>query len=295
MAFLTIFTAPKPFKDSHIDTIQRNAIRSWQYLGDDVDVLLIGEEIGLAEVAQEFGVKHLPDVTRNNWGTPLVSSIFALARENSQAPVLAYVNADILLLPDFREIAHQVAAQIEKFLIVGRRWDLDVQQQIEFTNSWDSNLRSFAKNQGLLHAPSGSDYFIFPRRIFSEIPDFAIGRAGWDNWMIYQGLQQNWPVVDASESLMIIHQNHDYGHLPDGQMHYDLEETHINAELGGGMQNMYMTLDANHEFIDGSVRPVRFHPARIVRKLERLVYSPDQRGFRWMLTRRLRHLRRKLV
>lgn len=295
MTFLTIFTAPKPFTDPHINTIQRNAIQSWLQLGDDVEVLLIGEEDGLAEVADEFGIQYLPDVVRNEWGTPLVSSIFELARENSHAPVLAYVNADILLLLDFLEAAHQAAEQAKEFLIVGRRWDIDIQRELAFNSNWESNLQSEVQNKGSIHAPAGSDYFIFPRMIFTKIPDFAIGRAGWDNWMIYQGLQQNWPVIDASKSLMIAHQNHDYGHLPQGQMHYDLEETQINAALGGGMQNMYLTLDASHEFLDGRIQPVRFHPARFVRKLERLVYSPDQKGLRWLLTRRLRHLRRKLV
>ncbi|MBC8506413.1 MAG: glycosyltransferase family 2 protein [Anaerolineales bacterium] len=295
MTFLTIFTAPKPFLDTHIDTIQRNAIQSWQHLGDDVEVLLIGEEDGLAEVAQEYSLKHLPDVARNEWGTPLVSSIFSLAREASKAPVLAYVNADMLLMPEFVNVARITVEQSKEFLIVGRRWDLDLNEQLSFDDNWVSELRNSVQTNGILHAPAGSDYFIFPRTIFADIPDFAIGRAGWDNWMIYQGLQKKWSVVDATESLVVIHQNHDYAHLPGGQMHYDLEETQINAELGGGMQNMYMVLDASHEFIGESIRPVGFHPARFVRKLERIVYSPDQRGLRWLLIRQLRRLRRKLV
>jgi hypothetical protein len=234
-------------------------------------------------------------VARNEFGTPLVSSIFALARQYSESPLLAYVNADILLLPDFIETARLVAAQVQKFLIVGRRWDLDIRQGLPFTPGWESALSEIVRSQGELHAPAGSDYFIFPRSIFQNIPDFAIGRAGWDNWMIYQGLKQKWPVVDASGSLMAIHQNHDYSHLPDGQMHYDLEETHINAALGGGMQNMYMTLDASHELLSGQVQPARHQPERLVRRLERLVYSPSQRGLRWLITKRLRLLRRKLV
>ncbi len=295
MTFLTIFTAPKPFTDPHINIIQRNAIQSWLQLGIDVDVLLIGEENGLAEVAAEYGVRHLPNVARNQFGTPLVSSIFALARQHSEAPLLAYVNADILLLPDFVKTAGLVASQMAQFLIVGRRWDLDIRQELPFTPGWESALSEIVHSQGELHAPSGSDYFIFPRSIYHDIPDFAIGRAGWDNWMIYQGLKQKWAVVDASESLMVIHQNHDYAHLPGGQMHYDLEETQINAELGGGMQNMYMTLDASHELLDQLVQPARRQPERLVRRLERLIYSPSQRGLRWLITKRLRLLRRKLV
>lgn len=295
MTFLTIFTAPKPFIDPHIDIIQRNAIQSWQHLADDVQVLIVGDEPGLTDVAKEYGVQCLPNVSRNEWDTPLVSSIFSLARQNSQAPILAYVNADILLLPDFVNITRKVADQVEKFLIVGRRWDLDVRQGMDFCAGWDSDLRDDVYSRGNLHAPAGSDYFIFPRTVFTDIPDFAIGRAGWDNWMIYQGLRQGWPVVDATASLMIIHQNHDYSHLPGGQAHYDLEETQINAELGGGMQNMYMVLDASHEIVDDRVRKARPTRARFFRSLERLVYSPEQQGIRWSLTKRFRRLRKRFV
>ena len=295
MPFLTLFTAPKPFTDPHINVIQRNAIQSWLHLDEDVDVLLIGDEDGLAEIASEFGVMHLPDVARNEWGTPLVSSIFGLAREASEGPLLAYVNADIMLMPDFVETARQVAAQVEKFLVVGRRWDLAVTQGLAFNLNWDQQLRADAHARGSLHAPSGSDYFIFPRSVFTDIPDFAIGRAGWDNWMIYCALQNRWPVVDATASLMIVHQNHDYSHLPGGVAHYDLEETQINAALGGGMRNMYMTLDANHEFVRGRVRRARPSRARILRKLERWMHPVLRQGIRWTMTRYLRRWRRKVM
>ena len=43
---ITIFTAPKPFTNPHIDLIQRNAIQSWLHLGDDVNVVMIGNEPG---------------------------------------------------------------------------------------------------------------------------------------------------------------------------------------------------------------------------------------------------------
>ncbi len=102
---LTIFTAPKPFTDPHIATIQRNAIQSWLHLGPDVEVLLVGDEPGMDEAADQYGVKQLPDVRRNESGTPLVSSIFDLARRESRTPLLTYVNADVLLLPAFVEIS----------------------------------------------------------------------------------------------------------------------------------------------------------------------------------------------
>ena len=297
MTYLTVFSAPKAFTDPHINTIQRNSIQSWQQLGSDIEVVLVGEEDGLAAAAEDYGVKHLPDVSRNEWGTPLVSSIFQLVRDASSSPYLAYVNADILLMPDFVKITRQVASQQEYFLIVGQRWDLDVIHPMIFKPNWDQVLRDKTRTEGEMHRPAGSDYFIYPRTLFTGMPDFAIGRAGWDNWMIYQALENRLCVIDATPSLMIVHQNHDYSHLPGGVPHYDLEETKINAVLGGGFSNMYMTLDTNYELIDGIVRRSRWSRDRILRRLERWFRPVDDndRGIRWLVARRFRRMRRGLM
>ena len=86
----TIFSAPKPFLDPHIARIQRNAIASWLRLGEDVEILLVGDEPGLAEAGAEFGVRVLRDVERNEEGTPLISSMFRLTREDARYPLLCH-------------------------------------------------------------------------------------------------------------------------------------------------------------------------------------------------------------
>lgn len=269
MPDLAIFTAPKPFTDPHIRTIQRNAIQSWLRL-PDVQVILVGEEDGLAETAAEFGLLHLPDVRRNQHGTPLVSSIFQLAREAAEAPLLAYVNADILLLPDFTEAARRAAARVENFLLVGQRWDLDVTEPLDFSGEgWAAALRQRAQQEGKLHPPAGSDYFIFPRRLFRDMPDFAIGRAGWDNWMIYKARRAGWPVIDGTPSVFIIHQNHDYHHLPGGVPHYRQPETFENIRLAGGRAATRFTLaDVTHRLTADGLQPVGLSKSRFLRALE---------------------------
>ncbi len=269
MPDLAIFTAPKPFTDPHIRTIQRNAIQSWLRL-PDVQVILVGEEDGLAETAAEFGLLHLPDVRRNQHGTPLVSSIFQLAREAAEAPLLAYVNADILLLPDFTEAARRAAARVENFLLVGQRWDLDVTEPLDFSEEgWAAALRQRAQQEGKLHPPAGSDYFIFPRRLFRDMPDFAIGRAGWDNWMIYKARRAGWPVIDGTPSVFIIHQNHDYHHLPGGVPHYRQPETFENIRLAGGRAATRFTLaDVTHRLTADGLQPVGLSKSRFLRALE---------------------------
>jgi hypothetical protein len=268
MTLLTIFTAPKPMTNPHIATIQRNAIRSWIALGAEVEVLVIGDEEGLAEVCAELGVQHLPEVARNSSGTPLVSSIFALARQHGQGEYLAYVNADILFLPDILSATRKTAQQTQKFLIVGQRWDLDVRQPLEFDNGWDVRLMQRTQAEGKLHPRGGSDYFIYPRQCFQHVPDFAIGRAGWDNWMFYEARRQGWALVDGSHDIQIIHQNHDYSHLPQGQPHYRLPETAENIRLAGGKRAIFNLLDSDCQLVDGKLRPASINWNKLWREVE---------------------------
>lgn len=295
MTFLTIFTTPKPFIDSHICTIQRNAIKNWTQFGDDVKVVMIGDEVGMPEVAAENNVLHLPRVKCNEKGTPLISSLFKIGREVYNSPVLLYLNADILIYSDMIQAARRVAEQQKNFLIVGQRWDLDVTEAIDYSEGWEERLRLKMKVEGILHKPTGSDYFLYSKSVLRDIPDFAVGRAGWDNWMIYHGVKSPWHVIDGSFEIDIVHQNHDYRHLQDGKKHYGNKESKENTKKGGGTRSMYMVLDTNRELRDGKVQWPKFSGIRFVRRVERLLQpNTDIDGsIRWRLTRKLRQWRKR--
>jgi hypothetical protein len=245
MTLLTIFTAPKPFTNPHIAMIQRNAILSWINLGLQVNVMLVGNEPGIVEVAEELGVISLPEVKRNDHGTPLVSSTFKIAQEQTDSPLLAYINADILVLPDFLSSALAVLDHLKQFLILGRRWDLDIVQPLDFSPGWDQRLTDYNRQYGKLHAPSGSDYFIYPHDGMHNLPDFAIGRPCWDNWMIYSARRQGVPVVNATNGITIIHQSHDYSHLPGGKPPYGGPEARANIQQAGSSCTIFFQHDAN--------------------------------------------------
>jgi len=251
---LTIFTAPKPFVDPHIINIQLNAIRSWKVLGQNVAIVLIGDEEGVEQAATTIGTGFVPNVERNKQGTPLISSLFKIARNLNNSPLLAYVNADILLFDDFLESAKKIFEMESKFLVVGQRYDLEVHSRFNFEEDWDKNIKAECKEFGKLHSRGGSDYFIFPRTTFLKIPDFAVGRAGWDNWMFYEARNNKWKTIDATPSIQIIHQNHDYSHLPGGQPHYRMPETDENVKLAGGKRTIFSLIDVNYEFKQGKLQ-----------------------------------------
>ena len=271
MPSITFFSAPKPFTHPHIAIIQRNAIRSWTLL-PDVEVILLDEETGLAETARELGVTHIQNVKRNETGTPLISSMFQLAREKSKSELLCIINADMILLPDFVEAAKRVSKMKDNFVLLSQRWDLNVTQPLDFTADWQARLRSSASRQGSLHRPAGSDFFLFPKSCYTDIPDFIIGRAGWDNWMIYKARKEGWPVIDCTPSVMIVHQNHDYSHLPGGKSHHEHPDTNENIRLAGGQANIrYTILDSTHQLVGGTLARPKMSALRFQRGVEKFL------------------------
>ena len=278
MPLITLFSAPKPFTDLHIAMIQRNAIKSWTLL-PDVEVFLLGEEMGLADVAKELGLRHIPNVERNANGVPLISSMFQLARENSVSDLLCIINADMILMPDFVEAVlksrslllktRRQAVGLQNFVLLSQRWDLEVTEPLNFSEGWVSRLQSAVHGQGQLHRPAGSDFFLFPKSCYTDIPNFTIGRAGWDNWMIYKARKEKWLVIDCTPSVMIIHQNHDYSHLPGGKSHYEHPETNENIRLAGGQANIrYTILDSTHQLVNGKLVRPKMTSLRFVRGVE---------------------------
>ncbi len=265
---ITIFSAPKPFTHPHIATIQRNAIASWTKL-PDVRVVLLGDEPGLAEAAADLGVTHIREIPRSESGAPLMDAMFRLARQASPSPFYAIVNADILLFEDFVQAAKNVSARLKKFVLMGQRWDADITEPLDFSEGWQDRLRNTIRATGSLHRPAGSDYFLFPASCYTDLPPFIIGRAGWDNWMIYHARKSGFPAIDATADVMIVHQNHDYAHLPGGQPHYKHPETEINIRLAGGRpMTRFTLLDTDKRLVNGQILPQPLNSTRLWRKIE---------------------------
>jgi len=242
---LTVFATPKPFR-GHIGVIQRNALKSWTLLAPDVEVILFGDDEGAAEAARDLGLRHEPHVERNEHGAKLLPGIFGRAQQIARHGILCYANCDIILTCEVAEAVQQVASQHPRFLLVGRRWDLDVTAPLDFTAShWDRQLVARAREAGRQRPPNWIDFFAFPRGLFANLLPLVIGRVGWDNYLLLQARRMNVPLVDASPVVTPVHQNHDYAYHPQGEhgvWHDALAQR--NIELAGGLRNLYTIEDA---------------------------------------------------
>lgn len=264
---ITLFTTPKAFR-GRIGVIQWNALRSWRHLGPDVDILVFGDGAGAAEAARELGLRHIPAVRATEAGTPLVDGLFEAAQAMSRFPLLAYVNADIVLMEDFRAALRLVAGW-GRFLMIGQRWDLRQEAPpVADGPDWQATLQRLVTAEGSLHAVTGLDYFVFPRGLWPAIPPFAIGRSAWDNWLVYGARARGAPVIDATAMVMAVHQAHDYAHVPDGaEAVWNGPEAQRNQALLGGDRHFFTVEDATHALTPAGPRRVLTR-ARLRRHLD---------------------------
>lgn len=232
---VTLFATPKPFT-GHEAIIQKNAIRSWARLTPRPEIILFGDELGIEEMAHEIGARHVPDVARNEFGTPLVDALFRSAARLAENDILAYVNADIILFDDFMTGIEKAATTHEEFLLVGKRWDLCVCEEIDFdAPDWSAPLLGAVARDGFLHAETGLDYFVHTKGLWVGMPPFALGRCAWDNWLM------KWPVImgkaaiDASEYITAVHQDHGYAHAGGRANAFNGLEPQRNRAMAGSV------------------------------------------------------------
>lgn len=245
---ITMFSTPKPFV-GQIDVIQRNAINSWQLLHPNIEILLIGDDHGAAEVCQELGIRHIKNVRRNRNGTKYLASIYDRAQEVAGHDLLCHVNCDILLMSDFRGAVESMSKLHGRFLLSGRRWDVDIHEPWDFQQrEWEERLRTLTRQTNRQRPAQWIDYFVFSKGLYyHQVPDFVVGRPGWDNWLLWFARSSGAAVVDASSVVCAVHQNHDYGYHPDGEKGvWEGEEAQQNYQLLEGHRKFRTLENATH-------------------------------------------------
>jgi hypothetical protein len=258
---ITIFTTAKPFL-GHAGVAQRNSLQSWKHLHSDVEVILFGGDDGAADVARDLDIRHEPKVERHPSGLKYINTMFDRAQEIARHDVLCYANCDIILTSDILDAARRVCEQMQNFLIVGRRWDVEVTEPLEFSNpQWADQIRARALATNNQRDEWWTDYFVFSRNLFyGKIPPFVIGRIGWDNWLTWWAKYSGAAVVDASEVVCAIHQNHDYAYHSQGKQGvWNDELSRQNFKLAGGYAHMRSMKSASYRLTGDELSYNPFH------------------------------------
>jgi hypothetical protein len=258
---ISFFTVPKPFV-GQIGIIQFNALYSWLGSVPNAEVLLFGDEHGIREAAREVGARHEPMLLRTERGSPRVDHLFARGEALAMHSRLCFVNADIVLPPVLDRVLEAVDRRFGSSILVGQCRNMDVEEHLV----WNADFEAKAAASPL-RGPGGIDYLVFPRGAFPEIPPFALGRAHFDNWLLWAGRKRGLPVVDLTAAVTAVHQTHDYAHIEGGRAEaYEGPEAQLNLALAGGRIHLFNIDDATHRmtphgFRRNSLAPLRTFPA----------------------------------
>jgi hypothetical protein len=189
---------------------QANAVKSWKQLG--CEIILYGEEADA--LARELGVEYRQGVDRES-GIPRLDSLFRLAQKDAGNDIVGYMNADVVIVEGLAEAVEKVSAKMPRFLMVCRRWDIDLDEPLPFDGNWRAIVRRRIAEKNELHSDCSSDLFLFKRPLWDVLP-FTPGRPEWDNWMLWRACDTHTPVVDVTPGVVMAHPNHGYG--DDGMM-----------------------------------------------------------------------------
>ena len=96
-------------------------------------------------------------------------------------------------------------ATFKQMLVVGRRTNYMFRESEEIYNL--DPVYRYA-TAGELFTTRAQDFFISTHSGFpwGSIPDFVVGRVGYDNWLVATAVNRNFSVVDATATVTALHQ-----------------------------------------------------------------------------------------
>ena len=257
---ITIFGTPKNF-EGIFKVIQINAIRSWRSVSKEVEIIIFGKSEGAQKIANEVSAIYYPNIKCSKNGVPLLSDLFHKANKIASFDILLFINSDILLPKRIIYSIMNVKDKFSNFLLVGHRWDLKVEKLINFNEAATVSLFwEMSEIKSKKASPAAIDYFGFRKNSLKNIPDFVVGRPGYDNWLIWYARRNFMPVVDISEEVKVIHQSHHYNfhNLKNNPKIFDRNKIPIEED---GKKNMKLhgnrvlnLLDADFSTLNGRIK-----------------------------------------
>ncbi|KAK3085398.1 hypothetical protein FSP39_002737 [Pinctada imbricata] len=232
-AILTLFTTwistPEKY-DCH-----NNTLFNWNSLKPLVQPVLFTNDIASKNEALQKGWQVLPlGVTRTKYEVPVLRYMYMDVMKISSSPLLAYANGDILFTSNLivtlqsllNDIKTNNISQTNPLLMIGQRTNVKSVALEEIQTSYKMHL--MAKTRGKLFSAWGEDYFITSRNYpWKTFPDVIIGRLAYDNWMVWNAKRLKFTTIDATKTLLAVHQTTKSGnmeghHKPDNRYNTNL-------------------------------------------------------------------------
>lgn len=265
---MILFSSPKPFTPQ-TTPVQLSAIRSWKRALPEARVILFGNEPGLERICRKEDVFFGGEVETDEGGFEIISSIFKKAKALEPNILQIYLNSDILLDVSASAAVTSLCRLTGPFLATARRRCLSPWSGPALGENELVKFLDFAKEPIRWGQAGSLDIFIFRDFPVETMPEFLIGHAAWDNWMIFQARWLGIPTIDLSRVLRPFHCDHDYaysrGNPQPRERNRALDQR--NLRLLGGEYKKFHLGHCDHELMGGNIIP-RHGPEFRQRQLE---------------------------
>ena len=237
---MTMFTTFKKSEQKRI--IYENTIRIWQLLWPEVIPILFTElnrsdPKTLAHYAVQQGWHVLPVPKTSPRGIPVLRHMFLEAQKRFNTAFYCYANGDILFDRNLTDTVRFLQTALRgrrshKLLVIGQRRNWSLKEETYLTELLE--VGHYTKNSSLF-ITDAQDYFLTTRDGYPwrSIPDFVVGRVGYDNWIVVTALVKHIPVVDATATVTALHQTGRDGNEAGRQ---SKSEATINLRLAQGFE-----------------------------------------------------------
>ena len=206
---IVIISTFKPFLDE-FKIEQINALKSWKRLSCKPKIVIVGDDMGVKEVCESENVVRVPNVQKNENGTPLVGDIFEQGwKHANDDDICVFVNGDIILNDSLGVVLERFVKEYPnhrdlKYLLTSQRFDWYNFREINFDNQdWEEDINKGIEGEYSL--PTAGDIFIH-RKNTIKIPPSGIAKMSYDSWIIAHANKYFDVTINATSVLKIYHQ-----------------------------------------------------------------------------------------
>ncbi len=238
---ISLFTTLRDVKVR--ETLHKDTLMNWASLAPSVlPVLFVmpNDSKYWTRRARELGWM-VENVTRADAGVPILKDMFNVTATKYPSPFIGFANADNLFGKSLVDtlaglsLTHPDLVHNRISLIVGRRRmikDTEIKDTSgEYVDSIALRLR--------LYPSYAQDYFILGnggKFHWNRVPDFIVGRLGYDNWLVVMAQRWNVTLIDGTKTIHNLHQDTTAAEGTPLRL-YQARSRHVNYEAAGRQFN----------------------------------------------------------
>ncbi|KAK3085732.1 hypothetical protein FSP39_007925 [Pinctada imbricata] len=222
LPILTLFTtwASDPEKyECH-----NNTVLNWMSFYPIIQPVIFTTEKNLTKEVTNKGWLALPVRKAGRLNKlPVLRTMFSDVKKIVKSKFYSYSNSDILFTGNlihtlFTIMTYNFTSK-DVILIIGQRTNIFNVTKQE-ASAWET-IRTVAQSRGKIYLSWAIDYFISSDNYpWDRIPDVVVGRPAFDNWIVWYTKKKNYTTIDATATLLAVHQTTKAGNL-EGHHHPD--------------------------------------------------------------------------